>query len=106
MAKVVNVTVEGRTYSIEDLTLAEANAIDQATGETWGWRNPLSSPTKAVTILELLLARTLGKEEAKAKAEAMTITEAFDAFDVVDDDLPDTFVDGIPKAEDAPTTPS
>lgn len=100
------VTIDDQRYLTDDLSLNEAIAVEEATGESWVYINPFRSAKHCKAIMVAFLARQMTAEEAKAKVEALSLDDAFSAIKVVDDDLPDEFEDGLPKAGDEPSTPT
>lgn len=105
----VKVTVDGREYTTDDLTLDEAVQIEAETGETWLRMTPTKSAKCARAILTALHARTIGAEAARVKVGSMTSNEALDAMHVDlenDDTLPDVYENGRPdpKAEGRTTS--
>lgn len=96
----IKVNFGGDSWLVDDLTLAEFAKIERTTGATWTIFNPLLSSVQAAACLQAFLSRTISVEAAEAKVAAMSIREAAECFDVVDDDeLPAVFEEGIPKAE-------
>lgn len=106
------VKVDGIVHSADDLTVAEATAIEAAVraagveSSGWGQLNPFRSMPVAAAMLATFLVR-LGRSDAEAQAEVsnLTIRTINRVFGYVeDDDLPDMFADGIPKGEGGPAT--
>ncbi len=101
----VVVTVDGRQFSVDDLTLDEAVEIEKVCGVTWLNINPFRSAEQCRAIISMFLRRDLGPEEAAKRVGALSVGDALDSIKSVDgDDLPDTFVDGVPKAGAEPAT--
>ena len=99
------VTVDGQEFSTDDLTLDEADTIEQALGITWFEMNPGRSARQCRVITAVFLARTFDETEATKRAAAITVGEARKMVRWEKEDLPDTYEDGLPKAEGAPETP-
>lgn len=87
-----------------DLTGTEALALEKRTGVDWGELRP-SVLQQRMAVLETFLART-DPEGAAAQIGAMTIGQLEDAvtmeWEDSEDDLPDHYADGLPKAAGAP----
>lgn len=97
-------TVEGRVFRTDDLTLAEAAEIEKATDTSWLRLNPFGSANHCLAILTAFLARDRGQEEAAKIISAMPVGDALDCLELVEDDKPTSYTDGLPKAEGAPET--
>jgi hypothetical protein len=65
---------EGNTWHEEELTLAEAEQIERATGESWFSINPFRSAKHCNAILTVLLQSRCGKAEGEASAIAGAYT--------------------------------
>lgn len=99
------VTVEGESFVVDDLTLDEAIAIEKALDTTWAYINPLRSAEHCRAIMQAFLARTRSVEEAAKIVGGMSIKAATEAVEhVPEDDLPDEFEDGLPKAAGGTST--
>lgn len=91
------VTVQGQTFTTDDLTLDEAVAIEAATGETWRAINPLRSAAHCREIMTCFLARTKGRDDAASFVGALSMNEALDGVEFeADPDLPSEYSDGMP----------
>lgn len=91
-------------WRTDDLTLDEAIGIQEITGRSWMLINPFQSAEDCKAIMVAFLAREMDRQTAEAKVGAMSLREALDSVNVVKDDLPDQYVDGIPKAVAGPST--
>ena len=100
----IKVSFAGDSWMVGDLTLDEFAAIEEATRASWVTFNPLLSAKQARAALTALVARSVGYDEAARKIGAMSIREAVDCFEVVRDDMPEVYSDGIPKEEAAQET--
>lgn len=100
------VTVEGTSYSTDDLTLDEAVAIEKATGISWLYLNPVRSAEHCKAIMVAFLSRDRTPAEAEAVVGKLSLAAATAAVTDVEDDLPDEYEDGIPKAGADPSTPT
>lgn len=100
----IKVTFAGETWLTEDLTLDEFGKIEDDLGATWVRFNPLLSSKHAKAALVAFLTRSIGEEAASKKIGALSLKEAVACFEVVPDDLPDMYEDGVPKAEGATET--
>lgn len=90
-------------WRTDDLTLDEAIAIEKATGRSWVQINPFQSARDCKAIIVAFLAREMDLVAAEAKVGALSLREVLDSVNVVGDDLPDQYADGIPKGEDGPS---
>lgn len=97
-------TPEGGRFSDLDLTGKEALALEKRIGCPWDAMRPLQVLEHRMAALELFIART-DPEKAAERVEAMSMRELQDAveaeFGSRQDDLPEEYQDGIPKAETA-----
>lgn len=96
--KTWQVRYEGANMLIDDLTWAEIESVEQATGVPWSMQNPFQSAAVAQAWLALLLVRQ-GKsdEEAREAVRAMTVRQFKGCFDRVPDDRPTYYSDsGLP----------
>lgn len=95
------VTPDGGRFSDLDLTGKEALALEKRIGCPWNEMRPLQVLEHRMVALELFIART-DPEHARQRVGAMTMRELQDAveaeFGSRQDDLPEGFEDGIPKA--------
>ena len=95
----------GQKFTHLDLTGREALALEERfPGVSWGELRP-SILAQRMAVLETFLART-DPDGAVKTVEEMTIQQLEDAvtmeFLPAEDDLPDSYVDGLPKATGAP----
>ena len=98
------VTVEGQSFLTDDLTLDEAIAIEEATGVPWTRINPIDSGDHCKRIMTTFLARTRSAEEAAKIVGGLTLRQVLAQVVWVDEDLPDEYEDGLPKAAAGPAT--
>lgn len=94
---------DGPKFNHLDLTGFEVLALEQRLGIEWGDLRPVANVGHRMAILETFLARS-DQEKAAARIGAMTMAELEEAVTVewdAQDDLPTTYEDGLPKAEDA-----
>lgn len=91
------VTVEGvGSFLTDDLTLAEAIAIEKATGHSWYEINPFRSAVDCQAIIVAFLSRTLGEDVARKQVDGMALRDVLAAVDVVADDRPQSYAEGMP----------
>lgn len=107
------VVVDGETFFVDDMTLAEVALCENETGQSWVVANPYSSAAWALAIMTRFLARKVGEEKAAETIGAYTLLQALSAIKTADvDDRPTQYVDGVavvdPKAvkADSATTGS
>lgn len=101
-------TFDGQVYREADLTIDEAERIENATQTTWRSINPIRSAKHARAILETFLVTrgNLSAEAAAAKVGALKVNEYLDLLttEEEDADLPKTYEDGFPPPADEPST--
>lgn len=100
----IRVSFAGDSWLVDDLTLDEFGLIEEELGATWVRFNPLMSSKHARAALVAFVGRSVGSDEAAKKVGALSLKEAVACFEVVTDDLPEMYEDGIPKAEGATAT--
>jgi hypothetical protein len=91
--------LDGVSLREDELTVGECERIEKLTGESWHTIHPLRSATHAAAVVEVVLMR--GGESADKcgeRARALTMREILDAFQNVDDDLPEQYEDGVPPS--------
>lgn len=98
------ITIDGHAYRTDDLTIAEAEQLEEECGQTWLTLNPLRSAKEYRATVVLFLTRTRAPDVAAKEAAAITVKMAQDGARWVDDNLPTEFEDGFPKAEGSPST--
>lgn len=99
------ISFDGREFSTDDLTLDEAETIEQALGITWFEMNPSRSAGQCRAIMAVFLARTSDETEAAKRAAQITVGQARKMVRWEKEDLPHTYEDGLPKVEGEPETP-
>jgi hypothetical protein len=97
------VTVDGKSYITEDLTLGEVEQIEDKTGMSW-YAIDFRTAAQCVAIMAAFLARDMGQEAAEAKVRAITVKAALDSVERVTESLPDTYQDGVPNPVGEATT--
>jgi hypothetical protein len=97
-------TLDGHTYNTDDLTVAEAVALEKELGRSWQQLNPLGSAEEFQAFAAVCLRRHHSAEEAAKLAAELPLGVALAAAKWVADDLPIMFEDGLPKAEGDPST--
>lgn len=100
MAKVWAVSIDGKTMHIGSLSPEEIDQIATRCDVNWLilFERPLTSIRVAKELVDVA-AKHLGV----AVPVLATARELYDAFDMVDDDLPAEYADGIPKEAPAAT---
>ena len=93
------ITLDGKDYNTDDLTLDEAIAVEKVTGNSWSVVVPLRSATDCKAVMRAFLLRDRTPEEADAFLSKLSAGKALRAVEVVPDDLPDEYEGGFPKAE-------
>lgn len=100
------IEIGGNVFRTDDLTIVEAERLEEQCGKTWLQLNPLRSAKEFRATAILFLCRTLTPDVAAKEADAITIKMAQDSTRWVDDNLPTEFVDGLPKAAGVDSTPT
>lgn len=103
----IQVTIDGvGSFLTDDLTVAESVAIEKATGRSWYELNPFRRAEDCQEVMVAFLARTVGEDVARKQVGAMTVAEVVDCLEVVPDDRPQQYVEGMPdpKAGDGSAT--
>jgi hypothetical protein len=91
-------TLDDGEFSTDNLTLEEAEAIEKALEITWSEMNPSRSAAQCRVVSAVFLARSHDETEAAKMAAAITVGQARKMVRWEQDDLPDLYEDGIPKA--------
>lgn len=97
------VSVGDRKWRTDDLTLDEAIGIEKTTGRSWMQINPFVSAEDCKAIMVAFLGREMDSGSAEAKVGALSLREVLNSVELVKDDLPDQYVDGLPKGEVGPS---
>lgn len=90
---------EGATYSERDLTIADAERIEELCATTWMFIAPTRSAKHARTILSVLVAASTGEAEDAVveRIKAMKVRDLLASIGHEEaDDLPTMYVDGNP----------
>lgn len=103
-----SLTVDGQVFREGDLTIDEAERMEEVCGVTWRQLNPLRSAGVARGIAQVLCETRLGlsSEAALAKVKALRVDEYFDmvgSYDP-DEDMPTQYENGFPQPADATST--
>lgn len=97
------VTIDGQSWTTDDLILDEACKIEEEVGSSWHTMEPINSAKHARAILTTFLARTVGHQAAKMRVGTMTIRDVLACISL---DSPAGEADEAPKAEDPSPSPS
>jgi hypothetical protein len=97
-------TLAGRKYSTDDLSVAEAVDLEKTLGRSWTQLNPLSSAEEFLAFATTCLRHDHPADQAAKIAAELPLGVALAAARWVGDDLPDVFEDGLPKAEGESST--
>jgi len=97
-------TIDGRVYSTNSLTLDESTLLEKECGKNWLELNPIRSSTEFRETVRVFLTRDHNPGDVERILANFTIQSAMAAVEWVDDDLPTVFEDGLPKAEGGPST--
>jgi hypothetical protein len=98
------VRVGDKWENTDDLTLDEVEAVESASGVSWGFMNPLRSSQTAKALLAAFLVRDgVSDADARVQVGALKLKTAKHTFRFVeDDDLPDQWEDGLPVVDPKP----
>lgn len=102
---------EGQVYREVDLTLDQAEQIQNITGTDWGQLHPLTSASHAKATLAVCIAARTGAPVGEVLAKVgstITVDQFVDMVSKEDAtaDLPATYEDGFPPVADGTSTPS
>ena len=100
------VTVDGEKFRTDDLTLEDAAWIENETEQSWLVMEPLLSAKACQAIMVRFLVAYRGRDEAEARkcVGSQKLTSLFDQIQAVEDDTPEEYHDGLPKAAAGPAT--
>lgn len=98
------IKVDGNTWRTDDLTLDEAIQIEIDADTNWGLINPFKSAKDAKAVLTAFMGRTDGRAGALNRVGKMTLTQILECIDIVEDDRPEQFEEGIPSDPKEPST--
>ena len=100
---------DGQVYREADLTIGEAEDIEDVASTTWRQINPLRSAKHARSILQVLLESRAGlsADAARAKVRALKVDEFLEMLSAEDDnaDMPAAYENGVPPVADGPSIP-
>lgn len=105
MAKDFVFTYEGVDHWLDDLTIAEATEVEVEIGEWSQWR-PIGLVKHRLVLMTVFLRRTHSEDDVAKILEGLTLKASRDMWDLREEDLPDMYEDGIPKAVAALSTPT
>lgn len=99
------VEVLGETFREGDLSLADAERIEELSGKSWHLIHPGNSAKMARRIVAVMYAsrHEVSYEEAVGKLDGVSMTEFINAVGTYDD-MPNEYVDGFPQAAAEPST--
>lgn len=96
--------LNGNAYNTDDLSLSEAVGIEKMLGKTWRELNPLASAEEFQAFATVCLRRDHSADQAAKIVAELPLGVALKAARWIDDDLPEVYEDGYPKAEGGPST--
>jgi hypothetical protein len=97
----------GDVYREGDITIGQAERIEDLIGVTWLQLNVLRSAKHAKATLAVMVADRTGRgyDEVAAEVAALsTNTYASEIFQIEPDDMPSEYLDGNPPVGAAPST--
>lgn len=91
-----------------ELTIADAERLEDETSTNWRYIDPLRSAKHAAACLRVGYEKAgLSKDEAAAKTAALSIDAFTDMYSLEDkDDLPTEYTDGFPQPAAGTSTDS
>lgn len=98
------ITLDGHVYSTDDLSVAEAVELEKALGKTWRELSPSGSAEEFQAFAAVCLRRDHPADQAAKIARETPLSVALSAARWIEDDLPATYEDGLPKVEEGPST--
>lgn len=99
-------TINGRTYNTDQLSVAETVELEKMLGHTWRELNPLASAEEFQAFATICLRRDHPADQAVKLAAELPLGAALAAACWVESDLPTSYEDGLPKADVPSTTTS
>jgi hypothetical protein len=89
-----------------DITVDQAERIEELTGTSWLFINPLRTAKHARAVVSVMGADAEGRTQIEVAAEvgAMSVESFLDLLDVEDDDTPSVYEDGNPPQAAATST--
>jgi hypothetical protein len=103
-------TFDGQVYREADLTIDEAERIEELAQTTWRRIHPINSAKHARCILQTFLVTREGKsaDEAAKTVGALKVSDFLDLLSTEEDDadLPTQYEEGFPPPADATSTPT
>ena len=95
---------DGVVHRTDGLKGREVAELEQALGVPYGQIQPARFMGHRLAVLAMFLRRTMSAEAVEQALADLDISALDDLLEVVDDDLPGAFEDGLPKAGDEPST--
>lgn len=95
------ITFDGRSFNTDDLTIDEVAVVERETNLSWLVVNPAETAMGWRAIVKAFLCREESAETVAKRLAKVKVKEAMNTVKWVEDDLPDVYEDGIPKAETA-----
>ena len=89
--------VDGEEWTSDDLTLGEQCDIERKLGLKWSYLDPVAEVIPRQAVIAAWYSRTLSADEAEKKANALTVRQVH--VEVVEDDRPAEFDDGLPVVD-------
>lgn len=92
------IEIEGRKYNTDELSVTEAIELERTLGKTWRELNPLGSAEEFQAFAAICLRRDHPVELAAKIVAELPLSVALKAARWIEDDRPDAYEDGSPKA--------
>ncbi|GAC1373706.1 MAG: hypothetical protein NVSMB4_00530 [Acidimicrobiales bacterium] len=96
---------DGVTHHVGSLKVREVEGLETLLGCRYVEITPLGTMRHKLAMMTVFLGRTRTEAEVEQIITDLNLDQVDDMWDVVDDDLPDSYEDGIPNLEGGPSTP-
>lgn len=100
------VTLDGQKFRTDDLTLNECIQVESDADTNWALINPFRSAVDAKAVIVAFMSRSLGRDGALERVGNMSLKAVLEHLDVVEDDRPDSFEEGLPDPKEPSTATS
>ncbi len=94
-------TFEGHRYSVGDLRVREVEALEVTLGCRYGEILPFAVMGHKLAIMAVMLKRDRSDEDVIKILNDLTLDATDKMWEMVDDDLPETYTDGVPDPKAA-----
>lgn len=95
-----------KTYSVGDLKVREVEKLEEILGQPFAEFRPFGNMRHKLAYMAVFLGRDFPPEEVERIIDETTLEAVGEMWDLVDDDLPEAYENGIPFSEGGPSTAS